>query len=375
MVREEMVRSTVKLLAVSWVLCAGCGSSAGVSADDARPAQRDAGGDQALVDALAPVPDAGVVDAVVDAPIEPEVVPAGEAWVVWESTRLDGNTSHVFLMKVDPEGEQASAPQQLTSEGGRAPMWSPDGRYISFMHPVTEATHVMRADGSDERQVFDGKPLFWIKGGSDDIACSKGNLDVYRVDPATGASELMFRRQDFAHFQKNVMQPGGITHDGRYMVVGTDLYRYGHKGDNGTFTASFAAAIVDLTDKEKVYFFGSGCAPRTPPAGDEVYHVCGDCPTKPDVYRMRLSDLDTRASYEPELAHADEDWGHSYMPRISNDNRWLVYGATTGCHDAWSCDYEIFIHRLRSGQTTRTRMTFSGANDRAPDLFVGTLPN
>ena len=136
--------------------------------------------------------------------------------------------------------------------------------------------------------------------------------------------------------------------------------------------------ILDFNDKSKIYFFGSGCEPNTAPSGAFVYHVCGGgaCDTThPDPYRMNIADLATRKTYAPEIAHADADWGHEYFPRISNDNVWMAYGATTGCHDHDTCDYEIYLHRLGAGNSNRTRITTNTANDQWPHLFVGTLPS
>jgi hypothetical protein len=51
----------------------------------------------------------------------------------------------------------------------------------------------------------------------------------------------------------------------------------------------------------------------------------------------------------------------------------MVYGASTGCHDHNTCDYEIFVHKLGAGPKDRTRVTFNNANDRWPSLYVGEM--
>ena len=119
---------------------------------------------------------------------------------------------------------------------------------------------------------------------------------------------------------------------------------------------------------------GVGCWPFTPPEGDLVYHIRGDRRDAawPDVYRMNLADLDSRSSYEPELAHPDADWGHEYHPRISNDNKWLIYMTSNGCHWDYSCNNEIFLHR--AGQRAHAigiRVTNHASFDGFPDMYVG----
>jgi hypothetical protein len=130
---------------------------------------------------------------------------------------------------------------------------------------------------------------------------------------------------------------------------------------------------VDLLHKDKIYFIGSGCWPFSPPAGDLVFHICANCPTHPDIYHMHLADLATRSSYAAEVAHADADWGHEYNPRVSNDNRWLVYMASAGCHQGDDCDYDIWLHELGAGPSERQRVTQNPAFDGYPQIYVGPL--
>jgi hypothetical protein len=285
-------------------------------------------------------------------------------WVVWQSNRADARTE-IYLCSAD-----GSNLKRLTTTGATHPSWAPDGRWISFTDEVG-GTYVMRPDGSQRKKLFEGEPLFWLHDNSGLVGLKGGSF--YLLDPDLDQSTLLYAQDDFVQLRGRSFFANGITHDNRYLLAGTDLYRDGHTGDNGSFEAGFAAVVLDLQHKDKVYFFGSGCWPFTPPAGPYVYHVCGDCPTKPDIYRLDLADLMTRSSYETEEAHENADWGHEYNPRISNDNQWMTYMASTGCHAGDTCDYEIFIHRLGAGSQERTRVTTDPYFDGYPDLFVGEL--
>jgi len=298
-------------------------------------------------------------------PVQAADVPAN-GWVVWASNRKDSR-HEIYLMKADGTGVT-----RLTFSGGKFPGWSPDAKWIAYTYTTDDSTHVMRHDGSGDKKVCDGTFEFWMWDKSG-LVCRSVD-DHYLVNPDTGAKSLLFKKSDFTKVGSKALNPGGITHDGRYLVAHSDIFRNGFTGDNGTFKAYHAAVILDFQNKGKLYFFGSGCEPNTPPSGDLIYHVCGDCPTYPDPYRMNVKDIATRSSYAAEIAHADADWGHEYFPRISNDNVWLAYGATTGCHDHETCDYEIWIHRLGAGSANRTRITTNTANDQWPHLHVGTLP-
>lgn len=294
--------------------------------------------------------------------------PPPNTWVAWQSNREDGR-NELYLSKADGSGLR-----RLTQSGAQRPSFAPDGRWISFQGIDGDVgkTFVIRPDGSGKKLACAGTPRFWMHDNTG-LVCQAGSADYRLVDPDTDASSLLFRQQDFGAIGSHMFQPNGITHDGRYLVAGTDLYRPGFSGTNGTFTASFAAVILDLQHRDRVYFFGDGCWPFTPPAGNRVYHVCGNCPTKPDIYRMDLTDLATRASYAPEKAHPDADWGHEYNPDISNDNRWVAYMASTGCHSGYECNYDIFLHELGSSVTDRFRVTEDPRFDGYPTVHVGEL--
>ena len=288
-----------------------------------------------------------------------------DGWIVFASDR-QGGRHEIFLMRAD--GTNVS---QLTTTGAKFPIWSPDGAWIAYRTEPTQRTRVMRWDQSQDKEIFAGEPLFFMHDGSG-LVCADGD-DLHLVDPDTGSSQYMFRKDDFSHLVGKEWHPGGISANGRWLVTWSDRYRNGYTGTNGTFDSYHCALILDIQNKGDIFFFGGGCEPTTPPSGGTFYHVCGNCDTYPDVYRMAVADRMTRSSYAAEMAHADADWGHEYFPRISTDGAWLTYGASTGCHDHDTCQYEIFVHRLGTGSSNRERVTNNSNNDQWPHLYVGTL--
>jgi hypothetical protein len=292
--------------------------------------------------------------------------PPSRGQVVWESNREDGRRE-IYLMQADGSGVR-----RLTHGGATQAQWSPDGRWISYGELVDGSAHLMRGDGSDDRRLSSGQPMWWMHDGSG-LVVREGD-GYWLVIPETSSRSLLFNKGEFLQIGDHMLAPwpggGGMTHDGRWLVAGTDLYGDGHVGDNGSFKASFAAVVLDLHDKARVYFFGSGCWPVTPPSGELIYHVCGECVDHPDLARMSLADLATRSSYALEVSHPDPDWGHEYNPHISSDGQWIVYMASTGCHSGDDCDYEIFLHRLGAPAQERTRLTSHPSFDGYPDLFV-----
>jgi hypothetical protein len=292
-------------------------------------------------------------------------------WVVWASNRKDGR-HEIYLAESDGTGVT-----RLTFNGGQMAGWSPDAKWIAYTHTQDSSTHVMRWTGKGDKQVCTGEFYFWMWDKSG-LVCG-ANDSYHLVNPDTGAKQLLFKKSDFTRIGSNTLHVGGISHDGRWLVAQSSISKNGYTFDNGTFPKAYGAAVLlDFQNKGKIYYIGVGCEPTTPPAGDLVYHACGNggpCASYPDLYKVSIQDIATLSSYSAEVAHDDADWGHEYFPRVSNDNKWLAYSASTGCHDQNLCDYEVFIHKLGAGNADRTRITYDTSNDQWPHLWVGTLPD
>jgi hypothetical protein len=288
-------------------------------------------------------------------------VPA-DGWVVWTSLRDQGR-AETFRCRAD-----GSEVTQLTKTGGTYPIWSPDGRWIAYRDNA-DKTHLMRPDGSNDR-LIGGWHLFWMHDNAG-LAMLEGD-DGYVLDPDTGDRTPLFKQSEFSEFANTLTHFYAMTHDRRYMFMGSGLYEFGFTGANGTYKQGYSAVLVDMLDKRKIYMVHLGCWPFTPPAGDFVYHIRGDGPTWPDIYRLNLTDVVTLSSYQPEVSFPDPDWGHEYHPQISNDNQWMVYMASQGCHWDYNCNNEIFIHRLGTGSTSRTQVTNHEAFDAFPSIYIGT---
>ena len=286
-----------------------------------------------------------------------------EGYVIWQSNRLD---AHHDIYRARADGSEVT---RLTTAGALLPIWAPDGRWIAF-HDDANTGYLMRPDGSELQTLSAGAPWFWLHDNSGLVVMLGGAINLYDVE--TQESRELISIGDFPQFTGASFGVNSITHDNRYLLLGSSLYMNGYTGTNGSFTSDFSAVIVDLLHKDRTYFLGSGCWPIAPPAGDLVYHVCADCPTHPDLYRMNLADLATRSSYTAEVAHENADWGHEYNPRVSNDNQWLAYMASTGCHEG-DCDYDIWLHQLGADPSQRLRVTEDPGFDGYPQLFVGPM--
>lgn len=287
-------------------------------------------------------------------------------WIAWASNREDGR-HEIYLMEAD-----ARQVTRLTHDSGRRPLFAPDGRWIAYYHDASYKTRVVRPDGSEDHVACNGQIRYWLHDNSG-FVCRSGD-GFYLIDPDgedPKPRQLLYSVSDFTRITAPVFGTFAETADGRYILAVTDQYRLGYSGSNGAFKADWAAVALDPKRPQELYYIGAGCQPTSPPGGHLVYHVRRGTPTTPDIYRLDIRDLDKRASYAAEMTHPNDDWGHEYFPSVSNDNAWIVYGASTGCHDFDSCDYELFLHPLGAGSEERVRLTEHAANDRWPSIFVG----
>ena len=63
-------------------------------------------------------------------------------------------------------------------------------------------------------------------------------------------------------------------------------------------------------------------------------------------------------------------YSHEYFPRVSNDGRWLVWGAAASGHEHDRADYEIFVWQIGRPVSEAVRLTHHPGNDQWPDIHV-----
>jgi Tol biopolymer transport system component len=61
---------------------------------------------------------------------------------------------------------------------------------------------------------------------------------------------------------------------------------------------------------------------------------------------------------------------HEYFPQLSSDGKWMVWAATQRGHDHDVVNYEIYIWEVGTPAASAARLTFSGMNNRWPDIFI-----
>jgi len=302
-----------------------------------------------------------------------------DGWIAWASTR-SGNRQ-VFVMKAT--GNDPEDAVQVTKNGGARASWSPDGHWIGYA-TLNAKTHVIRWDGSGDKEICDRDFRFWTWDGKAICGAYDGvpgrTFSYSAVDPDTGKKTSLGKWNATALNVFTKVTPMTLTHDGRYLGLMGGLGSRFKDANGTTVNKAYVAALLELSSG-KLYWVGYGCEPSAPPVGGLLYHVRGDNPTEPDIYRVTISELvkNNRSSYKPEMAHEDSAWGHEYWPSVSRgrDNSWMIYGATTGCHAHDACPYDFYIHKLGAGNNARVKVVTwgdrEGQNNHWPSLYVGPM--
>ncbi len=272
--------------------------------------------------------------------------------IVWESNRT--GAWELYVMNADGTGARrltslATPGDPLAYNSYLRPRFSPDGRSILFGYGKAGApVECWIADSStgEARKLCAGNPLNWLPDGSGFLLLR--DKQIWRFDLAAGEATLALPL-----VINDATGEGGMV---GYVVpdLSAGVFRFRRN------------EYIRLSDGEVVKTTG-GCEPHLTADGRFMYWVQG-----PKNFRV----WDTQADVELQMLGTPtvEPYNYTYFPTVSEDRRWLMYGASPSQHDHNTSDYEIYMHRLKNWQATGTpiRLTFNTGTDRWPNLWLGS---
>ena len=286
--------------------------------------------------------------------------------VVWSSNR----TGHHQLYLVDL---RAQSVRQLTSTPSVNffARFSPDGRRIVFLRsqaeyvsprdPTRWDVFVVGVDGTGERRlVRGGYHPTWTADGA--AILFERQMRVFRYELATGRETLVL---DGPATFPGVSELGDVEQgpDGRRLAFGLRGTFAGIFGLQGAYSGAVvfdpeARTLASLTREQ-------ACQTTWAPDGRSLLwmETGGNGGTRvmtgqPDGSGRRVF-VDLPGAYS-----------HEYFPKLSNDGRWLVWGAAAEGHEHDRADYEIFVWEVGSPVEQAVRLTHHEGNDQWPDLWV-----
>jgi Tol biopolymer transport system component len=279
-----------------------------------------------------------------------------DALVTWSSNRSGNHELYVLDLR-------AQSVRRLTNHPnvdffGR---FSPDGQRLVFLRSQREWVSardrnawdvlVMNLDDRQERPIARGgyHPTWTADGRA---VVFHRDAEVFHFDLATSQETLIFDGR---------REIRGMTEIGDFELA-PDNQRLAF-GLRGPFSG---AAVFDLRSRNLVPLTSvQACQPTWAPGGESLVwvEIEGKGGTRlitgEATGRARRVFMDLPGAYS-----------HEYFPKLSNDGRWLVWGAAAGGHEHDRADYEIFLWEVGTPAESAVRLTYHEGNDQWPDLWV-----
>jgi Tol biopolymer transport system component len=206
----------------------------------------------------------------------PQFSPDGQRLVV-ATTRREGDPPDLWMHDL----ASATPPSRLTFDGGRAPVWTPDGASITYSQPVPgegSGIYTRSADGSGIPQPIIRLSTFhWLVGWTPGGTLTYGMMEAAAADGESRSSLLALESNRSRH----VVGPGD-TWGGRLSPDGRWLAYY--LRDSGEFEI-YVSPFPNTGTRSSI---AEGTDPSWSPDGSEIYYRSGT--------RLMAARIDTASS-------------------------------------------------------------------------------
>lgn len=273
--------------------------------------------------------------------------------IVWSSNR-SGN-HELYLLDV-----ASATVRQLTDDPhvDFSSRFSPDGEWIVFARSQREWVSfretdawdlwVMRSDGTEARRVVEGgyHPTWGPRGES--IVFQRG-VQVLQLDLASGESRVIFDGDQ--SFPGHAIGDAALHPGGELLTL--SVLRHG--------------AVVGRPGGSEWRRLTSSqvCQTRWLPGTRDILWIDPEGHGGTRVVRASSS-----GEGETVLMDLPGERSHEYFPNISEDGRWLVWGAAAEGHEHDRADYEIYLWEVGTPWEDAIRLTHYTGNDQWPDVHV-----
>lgn len=273
--------------------------------------------------------------------------------IVWSSNR-SGN-HELYLLDV-PSGTV----RQLTDDPhvDFSSRFSPDGEWIVFARSQREWVSfreteswdlwLMRADGSEARRIVRGgyHPT-WGPGG-ESVVFQRG-VQVLELELESDETRVLFDGDEA--FPGHAIGDAALHPDGELLTL--SVLRHG-----AVVGRPGGDSWRRLTDKQV-------CQTRWMPGSRDIVWMDPKGNGGTRVVRAAAS-----GDGESVLMDLPGERSHEYFPNLSEDGRWLVWGASVEGHEHDRADYEIYVWEVGTPWEDAVRLTWYTGNDQWPDIHV-----
>ena len=225
---------------------------------------------------------------------------------LWQSLR-DTTPWDVWMIDI------ASGKEQLIAKWGMSPSWAPDGRSITYQR-------------------------------------NPGMIMIYDLD--TGQERLHYEsgKDAFMRAPVDLLTPS-IGEDQRMAFTFRDHGR--------------PMNIIRKQNGEFEVVHPDSCQVLWAPSGDFVTYV-----QKGGRQVNQIMRFDPVTQEKTSWLDLPGELSHEYFPRLSRNERFMVFAASGGGHEHDLADYELFLWPVGQDSADALRLTFSEANDSWPDIWL-----
>ena len=238
------------------------------------------------------------------------------------------------------------------------PRFSADGQELVFARSqkkwvsernwkLWDVYHLRLSDGHESLLAKNGNYPLWV--GTDEISFLRGNQVVLK-SLGSGAERVIFNSSQ-PPLVRTIRTPALSPLDRNLLAVKV-------RGKN---RGVFVINLVRNTIKK----IGDGCQLGWFPDGKHLYWVEARGRGGSRVMSSSLSTVRPQVYMDKPGEHS-----HEYFVRLSQDSKWMVWGATAKGHEHDIADYEIFLWNNSKPPTEAVRLTYNQSNDRWPDIYV-----
>jgi len=281
-------------------------------------------------------------------------------FVVWGSNRF-GN--HDILAMELPSKQITRLTKNAHTE--YFPRISPDGSKIVF-------SRSQRPWVSQRNQFHWDVILLDLKSGKQRLLAKNANTPIWSVD----GKKIYYQRNGyyFAEFNLDTGKERDIFASGSglgQVRKGALLQTPHYLGETNQFAVTLRRTqhVMGIVGFDgKLTPISDGCQLTWSKKGDFLYYVDYGGRKKNALY-----------VYDP-VKKKSRQWldlpgelSHEYFPKLSNDEKYLVFGASEGGrkhHEHDTGDFELFLWKINTPADKAVRLTFHTGNDTWPDVFL-----
>lgn len=206
----------------------------------------------------------------------PQFSPDGRRLAV-ATTRRAGERPDLWIYEL----ETGAPPSRLTFDGGRAPVWTPDGAAVTYSHPIPGERWGIYSKFSDGRgdaeQIVPLDEFHWLVGWTPDgRTLAYGVMEGVAADGVSRSSIVALAGGD----SRRVVGPGD-TWGGRLSPDGRWLAYY------SLVSGYFEVYVTPFPDADTQWLIAEGTDPSWSPDGAEIYYRSGS--------RLMAARIDTAA--------------------------------------------------------------------------------